>query len=61
MGFCVSDDNYDYIVAPDFIDVEIEDEDNLIIVASHKNVTRNVIERVKNRYELLEDKLCLKH
>ena len=57
MGFNVVDEDYDYIVVADYMDVEIEDD--MIVVSSHKNVSRNIIDRLNERYELLENKLCM--
>ena len=48
MGFNVVDEDYDYIVV-----------DDMIVVSSHKNVSRNIIDRLNERYELLENKLCM--
>ena len=60
MGFVI-DDDYDYIVMPDYWDEsDVEDDENCVIIPSHRNVSRNIVERVKNRYDLLERKLCMK-
>lgn len=61
MGFTVCDTDYDYIVCPDYLADNVTDEENLIIVPSHKNVSTNIIERITERYTLLERKLCMKH
>lgn len=53
MGYTICDDDYDYLVIPDFMKEDIDDE-NIIIIPSHANVTKNIIERLKERYELLE-------
>lgn len=53
MGYTICDDDYDYIVIPDFMKEDIDDE-NTIIIPSHSNVTKSIIERLKERYELLE-------
>ena len=60
MGFTVDDEDYDYIIMPDYMDADTENQENVIIVPSHKNVSNNIIERVKDRYDLLERKLCMK-
>ncbi|HII08432.1 MAG TPA: hypothetical protein HA277_05575 [Methanosphaera sp.] len=61
MGFTITDD-YDYIIIPDYWDdIEIGERKDCVIVPSHKNVSRNIVERVKSRYDLLERKLCMKH
>ena len=58
MGFTI-DDDYDYMVVPDYLDIEENNED-CIVIPSHKNVSKSIAERVKNRYDLLERKLCMK-
>jgi len=59
MGYTICDDDYDYVVIPDFMKEDIDDE-NTIIIPSHSNVTKSIIERLKERYELLEIWLCMK-
>ncbi|WP_304125391.1 hypothetical protein [Methanosphaera cuniculi] len=58
MGYQITDEDYDYIVVPDYMN-DIKLTDNTIVVSSHKNVSRNIIKRLKSRYELLENKLCM--
>ena len=58
MGFEISDENYEYIIIPDYMD--IPKEENVIIIPSHKNVSKNIIQRVKERYDLLEREICMK-
>jgi segregation and condensation protein B len=60
MGFTIDDGDYDYIVAPDYLDVDLSDEENFVLVPSHKNVSNNILERVKERYDLLEREICMK-
>lgn len=60
MGYVICDDDYDYMVMPDYMDIEFKDNKNTIIVPSHKKVSKNVIQRIQNRYELLEKRLCMK-
>ncbi|MBQ6219293.1 MAG: hypothetical protein IJJ47_06130 [Methanosphaera sp.] len=58
MGFNLCDEEYEYIVMPDYMD--IPEEDNVIIIPSHTNVSKDLLERVKERYDLLERELCTK-
>lgn len=58
MGFTI-DDDYDYVVVPDYMELETDNR-KCIVVPSHKNVSKNIVERVKERYDLLERKLCMK-
>lgn len=65
MGYQVVEDNYDFIIYPDYIEnsinIPIDNNINIIKIPSHTNVPLNPIERVAKRYELLETKLCMKH
>ena len=65
MGYQVVDENYDFIVYPDYIEnsinLPIDNNINIIKIPSHTNVPLNPIKRVAKRYELLETKLCMKH
>ena len=60
MGYNICNVNYDYIVIPDYMNIEIENKEQVILVPSHKNVSKDVIQRITNRYELLEKELCMK-
>ncbi len=57
MGYTITDNDYDYIVKPDYME-KTSNKD--IMVASHKNVPKSIIERLENRYKFLENKLCMK-
>lgn len=59
MGYTICDEGYDYIVIPDFMKKNIDYED-CIIIPSHSNVTSDIVERLKERYGLLERGLCMK-
>lgn len=65
MGYQIVEDNYDFIIYPDYIEssinLPIDNNINIIQIPSHKNVPLNPIKRVAKRYELLETKLCMKH
>lgn len=60
MGYTITDSNYDFIIIPDYMDIKLKDTENVIIIPSHKNVSKNIIQRIIKRYELLENKLCMK-
>ncbi|MBR0472825.1 MAG: hypothetical protein IJI98_09045 [Methanosphaera sp.] len=61
MGYTVCDNEYDYVVCPDYLENTVTNKKNLIIIPSHKNVSTNIIERINERYNLLERELCMKH
>ncbi|MCD7781133.1 MAG: hypothetical protein LUG89_00310 [Methanosphaera sp.] len=61
MGYTIVDDDteeYDYIIMPDY--KPRTNQDNEIIVSTHKSVPKGIIERLTQRYKYLESKLCMK-
>ena len=52
MGFLIVDKNYDYVVYPDYL--EINNSKPLIKIPSHNFVSKNPFERLEMRYEILE-------
>ena len=52
MGFIIDDKNYDYVVYPDYL--EINNTKPLIKIPSHNFVSKNPFERLEERYEILE-------
>lgn len=55
MGFVVTDNDYDYVVAPDYMIREIDEEKPIIEIPSHSSVSKDPIERACSRYKILED------
>ncbi len=60
MGFTIDDNEYEYIVIPDYMKNDFNKYNNIIYIPSHKNVSKNAIQRAKDRYEILEEKICMK-
>ncbi len=67
LGFSVvsNDQNYDYLVYPDYIKDKLSDEivtmgDYVVEVPTHKKAPVNPIKRAQVRYKLLEKKICMK-
>ena len=65
MGYLITtDDNYDYLVYPDYLKNEIKEinfaDERAIELPSHKNAPLNPIKRAKLRYKILEKNLCMK-
>ena len=67
LGFSVvsEDQNYDYLVYPDYIRDKLSDEivtmgDYVVEVPTHKNAPKNPVKRAEMRYKLLEKKICMK-
>ncbi len=65
MGYSImTDDNYDYLVYPDYLKNEIKEinfaGERAIELPSHKNAPLNPIKRARLRYKILEKNLCMK-
>lgn len=60
MGFIVTDSGYDFIVCPDYLKDNVKENEDVVIIPSHRNVTSNIIDRINERYSLLERELCMK-
>jgi segregation and condensation protein B len=67
LGYTIvsGDQNYHYIVYPDYKRVELSDEikslgNRVVEIPSHKNANKNPLKRAEMRYKLLEKKLCMK-
>lgn len=55
MGFTIDDKNYDYVVYPDYLADEVQNEtQTLIEISSHNFVSKNPFVRLEKRYEILE-------
>ncbi len=68
MGYSIvtGDEEYQYLVYPDYVRDEILDEvssmgRNSVEIPSHKNCPNDPLKRAELRYKLLEKKLCMKH
>ena len=61
MGFNVVDENYDFVVYPDYMKEKVVNENvETVEIPSHKNVPLSAVKRVEMRYNILEKRLCMK-
>lgn len=55
MGFNIVEDNYDYVIYPDYLKNKVINEDKTLIeIPTHSFVSKNPFERVELRYSILE-------
>lgn len=54
MGFIIDEEDYDYVVYPDYLKDKISESENLVEIPSHGSVSLNPIERTEKRYSILE-------
>ncbi|MDO5852288.1 MAG: hypothetical protein Q4Q23_07360 [Methanobacteriaceae archaeon] len=61
LGYTIVDKGYDYVIYPDYLKEEINKYNTLVEIPSHKNTSKKPLERIKARYEIMEDKIpCMK-
>lgn len=56
LGFNISNDNFEYIVYPDYLNIE-EEGSNFIKISSHGNISNNPLERAVTRYSTILNKI----
>jgi len=67
MGFTiVTDDSCDFLIYPDYLKEELKREleetgERAVELPSHSNAPLNPVKRARMRYEILENRICMKH
>ena len=54
VGFNIVDDNFDYVIYPDYLKNEVQEHCNLVEIPSHNNISKNPFEKAELRYSILE-------
>jgi segregation and condensation protein B len=55
IGFEINDENYDYVIYPDYLKDNVQNEDVIPVeIPSHNFVSKNPFERIQARYAILE-------
>lgn len=54
VGFSIADDEFDYVIYPDYLKETIIESDNLVEIPSHNQISKNPFEKAEFRYGLLE-------
>ena len=55
MGFNIVDNDFDFVVFPDYLKDNVIESDNLVEIPSHGFVSKNPFERIEARYSILEN------
>lgn len=55
IGFNIVDEDFDYVIYPDYMKEKVIESDNLIEIPSHGGISKNPFERVEVRYGILEN------
>lgn len=53
-GFNVVEDNFDYVIYPDYLKDKVKETGNLVEIPSHGGISKNPFERIEVRYGILE-------
>ncbi|MCI6993792.1 MAG: hypothetical protein MR875_02865 [Methanobrevibacter sp.] len=54
MGFNIVDDDFDYVIYPDYLKDNVTESENLVEIPSHNDISKNPFEKIEIRYSLLE-------
>ena len=55
MGFKINDENYDYVIYPDYLRDNVQNESVVLVeIPSHGFASKNPFERIQKRYAILE-------
>ncbi|WP_298501396.1 hypothetical protein [uncultured Methanobrevibacter sp.] len=54
MGFAISENDFDYVVYPDYLKSRVTEDVNLVEIPSHGDISKNPFERIEVRYAILE-------
>ena len=55
LGFNIVDENFDYVIYPDYLKDKVTETDNLVEIPSHNSISKNPFEKIEMRYSLLEN------
>ncbi len=54
MGFNIVDEDFDYVIYPDYLKDNVIENENLVEIPSHNDISKNPFEKIEIRYALLE-------
>ena len=54
-GFNIVEEDFDYVIYPDYLKDRVTEQDNLVEIPSHGGISKNPFERVEVRYGILEN------
>ena len=55
LGFNIVQDNFDYVIYPDYLENKVEETENLVEIPSHNAISKNPFEKAELRYSILEN------
>ena len=55
VGFNIVSDNFDHVIYPDYLKNVVKENENLVEIPSHGEISKNPLERIEVRYAILEN------
>ncbi len=55
VGFNIVEDDFDYVIYPDYLKDKVVESENLIEIPSHNSISKNPFEKIECRYAILEN------
>ena len=55
VGFNIVEENFDYVICPDYLKDKVAETENLVEIPSHNSISKNPFEKVELRYAILEN------
>ena len=55
IGFNIVSDNFKHVIYPDYLKYKVTEEDNLVEIPSHNDISKNPFKKAEMRYVILEN------
>ena len=55
VGFDINDDDFEYVIYPDYLKDNVIETENLVEIPSHNSISKNPFEKIELRYSILEN------
>ena len=55
IGFNIVSDNFKHVIYPDYLKDKVTEEDNLVEIPSHNDISKNPFKKAELRYAILEN------
>ncbi|MBR3198323.1 MAG: hypothetical protein IKF66_07495 [Methanobrevibacter sp.] len=55
IGFNIVSDNFKHVIYPDYLKYKVTEEDNLVEIPSHNDISKNPFKKAELRYAILEN------
>ena len=55
VGFGIDDDDFEYVIYPDYLKDKVIETENLVEIPSHNSISKNPFEKIELRYSILEN------